>query len=130
MSAGGFVNSKYELTADTDIRVPIRIQPETLTLRVENTNNVAPSGALTPHWPSARVSGGRRGLGIMPRMVRFKFTEGNTPAGYKEGATLTVPALTTTFAALCQKGTTGTYQVGGTPVPIVIVGAVAPEIIR
>lgn len=128
MSAGGFQLSRYELTAGTEIRVPIRVQPETLTLTVANTANSAPAGTVTPNYPSARVSGGRRGIGIFARLVRFTFTA-TPPAGYKAGEILTLPALTPEFFELCSRGATGTYTVNGSSVAIVVVGT-TPEVIR
>lgn len=129
MSAGGFINSKYELTAGSEIRVRIRVQPETLSLTVDSTANAAPAGALTPNYPSARVSGSRRTIGISPRMVRFKFT-GASPASYKGGESiLSVPALTPEFFELCVPGATGTYSVAGSTAEIEVVGT-TPEFIK
>lgn len=129
MSAGGFINSRYELSAGDEIRVRIRVQPETLSLTVGTIANAAPAGALTPNYPSARVSGSRRSIGINPRMVRFKFT-GEAPVTYKGGeSTLSVPVLTPEFYELCVPGATGTYSVAGSTAAIEIVGT-TPEFIK
>ena len=127
MSAGGFIVSKYELTAGEEIRVPIRVQPETLTLTINTIANAAPAGAYTAHMPSARVTGGRRGLGIFARLVRFEFTA-TPPTGYKEGETLSLPALSPEFYDECTYGATGTYTVAGSTVAVRVIGTTAEKI--
>lgn len=129
MSAGAFLRSKYELSSPSGVRVPIRVQPETLTLTIGSDTNAPPDGALTAGWPSAQVSGGRRGLGIFARTATFVFT-GTPPAGYKVGATLTLPILTPEFALAIDVGVNGSYTVAGTAHPIQFISKVRSEKVR
>lgn len=107
MSAGNFVRSRYE--ADSGAVHPIRVQPETLTLTLGGSTNGPADGTVT-NGISARVSGGRRQLGLTARKVTIQFVSGTVPAGYQEGGTISLPWLDpTTFAAL-GAGATGLYQ--------------------
>jgi hypothetical protein len=105
MSAGPFQLSRYERD-NADIH-PIRVQPETII----GGTNPAPGGAPTSDI-SARVSGGRRTLGLTARKVRFVFTAG-APTGYRPGSVLTLPVLTPAAYAALTRGSTFTY-LGGT----------------
>jgi hypothetical protein len=127
MSSGGFLISKYQAGGSATPVVRIRVQPETLTLEVDSVENTPPAGALVAGWPSARVSGGRRGIGLFARMVRIRFT-GTPPTGYKAGQTISLPALTPTFYNACEPGKTGTYEVGGNAEAIEVVGRTPEEI--
>jgi len=114
MSQGFFVVSRYE--ADDGEIFPIRVQPETLTLVVGGVVNAPPGGAQTRNT-LARVSGGRRRIGIKARSVRFEFV-GEAPAGYEEGSTLTLPILTSAlYNQIPTSGGTGNYL--GTAIRIV-----------
>ena len=124
MSAGAFVLTKYAASygAGTSIH-PIKIQPETLTLTLGTGTpvaNAAPTGAQN-NQISARVSGGKRTLGLIPRKVTVRFT-GAVPAGYAPNSKTTIPWLTP-FTAAITKGATGTYLGNA-----VIVVATSPEI--
>lgn len=109
MSAGSFVNSRYQATYNTAEIHPIRIQPETLALAIDfgagAVANAAPTDALTSPI-SAKVSGSRRQLGLTPRKVRFEFTA-TPPTGYNAGDTLELPWLVN--VTTIPKGATGTY---------------------
>lgn len=106
MSAGNFDRSKY--VGDDGVSIyPVRIQPETLALTLGGTANAAVAGAVTEKV-SARVSGGRRTLGISCRKVRFQFTA-EPPEGYEAGRVLTLPILQPALFQSIAKGTTGTY---------------------
>jgi len=104
MSAGNFTRTRYE--ADNGEIHPIRVQPETIAANV-GAANAAPTGAVTVGL-SARVSGGRRQLGLTARSVRLQFT-GTIPDGYAENSTLTIPVLTPATFTAATVGTTGSY---------------------
>lgn len=109
MSAGDFVNSKYE--SDTGGIYAIRVQPETLALSVGGTTNNAPTGAVDQEG-RARTSGGNRKYGIKARFVTLRSPEsgGTLPAGYKPGQLLRVPILTPAlFNAIPPSGGEATY---------------------
>lgn len=106
MSAGNFVRSRYE--SDAGSIHPIRVQPETLAMTLGGSTNSPVTGAIDTGI-SARVSGGRRQIGLTARKVRIQFVEGAEPEGYLEGGTIELPWLNpTTFAAL-GAGATGIY---------------------
>lgn len=129
MSAGSFSRSKYELSAVAGVVVPIRVQPETLSLAVGSNTNAAPTADITSGWPSAQVSGGRRGLGIYARTASFVIT-GTPPTGYKAGSVLTLPILNKALAAAIDRGVTGTYTIGGEPRAIEFIAKPRGEVIR
>ena len=107
MSAGSFVNSRYQ--SDEGGVYAIRVQPETLTLTIAGATNAAPAGEIDQEG-LARVSGGRRRIGIKARNVRFRFTEAPASGGYEVGEVLTLPILTqATYNAIPRAGGTGTY---------------------
>ena len=126
MSAGTFTSSRYQTNAGSI--VPISIQPETLTLTIEGVANVAPTTALTPDFPSAKVSGGRRSIGINARLVRFVITGATTPPGYKVNGILTLPILLPTVFSPLRSGNVGTYTLNATDYPIRVVGRTAEAI--
>ena len=106
MSAGNFVNSKYE--ADDGTIYPIRVQPETLTLSLASTANAAPAGTVDGKV-RARSSGGRRRYGVHARTVAIRFTA-TPPTGYAENSVITLPILKPAlYNAITAGATTGTY---------------------
>lgn len=105
MSSGAFSASKYE-TEQGNI-VPIKVQPETEALVIGGVTNNPPAGSLTTGFPSAKVSGSNRTIGINARTVTIRLTA--SLSGYKDDSPLTIPCLTPTFFAACQFGATGTY---------------------
>jgi hypothetical protein len=108
MSAGAFVISKYEASSDSGSGIyPIRVQPETLALSIATVDNDPPAGAVNQRV-SARVSGGRRQIGMNAALVRIKFT-GTPPTGYLASSTLTLPLLTPEIRSVAAYGATGTY---------------------
>lgn len=131
MSAGAFINSKYAASYGTGTQIhPIRVQPETQTLSVTiggtATANLPPTGAVN-NPISAIVSGSRRGKGLIPRTISFRFT-GTPPAGYKAGGILTLPLLTSALSG-APVGALGTYTPAGTAAAIEVVG-ISPERVR
>lgn len=105
MSEGSFLRTKYE-TDNGDV-VSVRIQPETLTLTVDGTANAAPTTAFSAGFPSAKVSGGRRTLGINCRKCNLVFNA--APEGYKQDSVISVPVLKQAMEAKIVQGATGTY---------------------
>lgn len=126
MSAGSFVNSRYEATYDPSMVHPIRVQPETLDLTVTlasgSTANEATTVAIN-NPISASVSKGRRAIGLNARLIRVKFT-GTLPTGYLANSVITLPAINPNLLT-APKGATGTYL----GVPIEVVGT-SPETVR
>jgi len=125
MSAGAFTIGRYAASygAGTAIH-PIRVQPETLTLTIATVANTAPTGAIS-NPISARVSGGRRAIGLGCRKVTVKFS-GALPAnlGYLANGSLTLPWLNP-FTVAIAKGAVGTYQGAA-----IIVTGISPEIVK
>lgn len=109
MSAGTFTLTKYIASYGDGSNVhPIRVQPETLTATHTGTANSAPGDDVN-NPISARVSTGRRALGLIPRMVTLKAPSSGQPSGYKAEGVTRIPCLTETFYNKCVKGTTVTY---------------------
>lgn len=121
MSAGGFDRGRY--TADNGDIHPIRIQPETAALTLGGTANAIPSGATTSGI-SAKVSGGRRQLGLTARTVTLTWT-GAVPDGYEPDGLIRVPILQPALYTAIARGTTGTYL--GSAVEVV---GKSPESVR
>lgn len=98
MSAGSFTRTRYQATWDNTQIHPIRVQPETLLLADSGsptTVNSAPTGSVTVPI-SAKVSAGKRELGLKPRKFNLELT-GEPPTGYDEGARISLPILTESF---------------------------------
>lgn len=129
MSAGSFIRAPYVADYAAGAVHPIRVQPETLALTLNlpsgsesNTpTNVTVTDINVPI--SARVSGGRRGVGLFARLIRIRFTN-NVPDGYLPGSVITLP-LVRIFASVLSPGTTGTYL--GEDIEVV---GISPEITR
>lgn len=126
MSAGSPVTVGYENGAG--VIHPIRIQPETLSVTLNSIANAAPTTAIASNVPSAKVSGGRRSIGINARLVRIRITAATPPPGYKVGSPIALPVLTQTAFAAYGKGQTGTYTLNGTSYDIEFAGK-TPETI-
>lgn len=106
MSAGAFSTTRYQ--SDEGGIYGIRVQPETLDLTIGGQTNDPPAGAIDQEG-LARVSGGRRRIGIKARNVRIRFA-GTPPAGYEDIGIITLPVLTQAFYnAIPRTGGTGTY---------------------
>lgn len=107
MSAGAFTRSRYACT-DTGLIHPIRVQPETVAASIGGTANAAPTGAITNNI-SARVSGGKRTLGLIARRVTLEAPATSQPDGYKPSGITTIPALQEAFYNAAVKGASCTY---------------------
>lgn len=106
MSSGPFRLVRYEATYSNAAVHPIRIQPETLLLTIEtpsgSVDNEVPQDSEINNPISARVSGGRRALGLAARKVVIQFNE-VPPAGYQFGGRIALPWLSrTTFQDLAR----------------------------
>lgn len=109
MSAGKFITSKYQAVygAGTAIH-PIKVQPETVSLEINSVANDPPAGTVTSPI-SARVSGGRRLLGLNANLVRLQWASADVPTGYDPVGTITVPLLAPAVRAVAIAGSTATY---------------------
>lgn len=103
MSEGQFINSRYELDSGEIVRV--RIQPETIS---GFTANVAPTGAISAGYPSAKVSKGNREFGIGTRSISITWN-GTPPTDYLATGTLRIPILTKSVFDGLALGATITY---------------------
>lgn len=98
MSAGSFINSRYETDGGEILRC--RVQPETELLTNGTAFNSAPVAAATLPW-SMRIRPAKRDLGIIPRVIKVKFQAGTVPTGYKADQVLEIPIMTpAAFTAL------------------------------
>lgn len=110
MSAGAFTTTKYAASyGDADQIHPIRVQPETLSATIDGTANAAPTGAQN-NPIQARVSGGRRQIGLQARFVTLRAPATGQPTGYQANGLTKIPALTEAFYNKATKGATCTYQ--------------------
>ena len=109
MSSGQYNFTFYE--TDNGATVPLRVQPETLAASFDGTANVGATGPADPGYPSAQVSGSRRGLGIFARYVTAAWT--TAPADYDDRGIvkITVP-VKATFDAIAKNSTVS--YLGGT----------------
>lgn len=126
MSAGSTILSVYD--SDGGNSFNIRIQPETLTLTLATVANAAGSGTPAAGLPSAKVSGGRRSIGVNARLIRIRFT-GTLPPGYKMDGIIALPVLQQSVFNGYAKGQTGTYTLNTTDYDVVAVGK-TPETIN
>lgn len=110
MSDGAFETAKYK--TNKDLVVPIRIQPETLTLTLAGTANTAASGEFTLGAPSAQSGGSKRRIGINARTVTVALTADGTGvnAGMKIGSKIRLPVFAEATWDAYTKGSTGTYK--------------------
>ena len=117
MSAGDFINSRYE--SNSGRIYGIKVQPETLAFAFGGVSNGAPAGAVTEEV-SARVGGGNKAYGMKARSVTLRSPSGTgtLPAGYKPDQLLRVPILVPDlWESLPPRGGTATYL--GTEMEIV-----------
>ena len=123
MSSGAFLRSRY-LANNGGIH-PIRVQPETLTLAAGGAANNPPGGE-TDSRISAKVSGGRRQLGLTARNVSFVW-DGAVPEGYKLDGVLRLPLLNPAIYNAIDDGVSeGTISIGGETFDIRFLG-LSPE---
>lgn len=123
MSTGPFLAAFYE--TNNGRIAPIRIQPETAALVIDGDTNAIPAGpADIP--VSAKVSGGKRGVGLTPRTVTIKFDADVAGTQIVQGNTITLPWLQpATWESFDPQGNlTGTYL----STPIRLVGKSAERI--
>lgn len=105
MSSGAFTISKYETNSGAVLKC--RVQPETLAFTVASVTNSATSAAVdTPG--SARMSGGKRQLGVTARAIYISFDDA-APDGYKDGVIYPIPCLREDIYDAAETATTGTY---------------------
>ncbi len=104
MSSGTFTRTRYEL--DNGDITNIRVQPETLALVIDGNTNAGVTDAVTRPG-SAKVSGGRRSVGVNARLVRIRFTAPKD--GYAEGEVITLPWLQKATFDNLDLFSTGTY---------------------
>ena len=102
MSAGIFTLSRYE--ADNGDIHPIRVQEETIIAAF----NPAPTGAITVNSRVRASRSNRRRYGISARYVNCSWTAA-PPAGYKEGASFTLPILSLARYNAINDGDTFSY---------------------
>jgi len=105
VSSGPFLETFY--LADSGEVHPIRHQPETSALVIDGATNEIPAGPATSGI-SAKVSGGRRQLGLTARSVTIRWT-GAPPTGYLAGGEITLPWFQPDSWLDLAKGQTGTY---------------------
>ena len=104
---GSYTFSGYASTDDPAKIYPIRVQPETIALVIDQIANDAPTGGTTESV-SARVSGKRRTFGCNARTVSVQFT-GTPPTGYKAGQVIRLPILKPDVWQGIVKNQTGSY---------------------
>lgn len=110
MSAGVFTRSRYQASYDDTQIHPIRVQPETIAMAdsgAPTTTNAAPTGSIS-NPISAKVSAGRRELGLKPRRFVLEVT-GTPPTNYSAGSRVTLPILTESFYNAIAVNDTVTY---------------------
>lgn len=109
MSSGAFTIAKYQAVYGAGTAVhPIQVQPETLNLTIGAVANEEAAGAITSPI-SARVSGGRRQVGLNADLVRIAFDDDDVPEGYLQGGTIVLPLLTPAIRAVAVRGAVGLY---------------------
>lgn len=108
MSAGAFSRSRYQASYTGTPIHPIRVQPESIAASIGGVVNNPPAGVAS-NPISARVSGGKRTLGLTARKVIIAAPTVSPPTGYLPGGKTVIPALTETFYNAAIKGATCTY---------------------
>jgi len=105
MSAGAFEIGRY-INNDAVV-FGCRPQPETKALVIATITNAYPVGAVTAPV-QARLSGGKRRIGMTARTVTLNFT-GAPPAGYSAGRSIRVPCFAQAIYNAATFGAVGTY---------------------
>jgi len=121
MSAGAFEIGRY--INNDGVVFGCRPQPETKALVIATIPNAYPIGAVTAPV-QARLSGGKRRIGMTARTVTLNFT-GAVPAGYSVGRSVRVPCFGQAIYNAATFGAVGTYLA----VAVSVVGR-SPERIR
>lgn len=110
MSSGEFNYVKYE--TNKGLVVPVKIQPETLTLTLNSVANTGGTGTITVGAPSARVGGSKKQIGINARTVTVRLTADGTGenAQMKKGSLIRLPVFLAATYDAYTKGDVGTYK--------------------
>jgi hypothetical protein len=111
MSAGAFENGRYE-SIDGLYVWPVRAQPESKALTLNDVANAYPEDPVTTGLPKAKLRKGKREFGPTIRTVTVKMTAAPTggQADYLGiGALLTVPVFQQSTWEAYGEGQTGTY---------------------
>jgi hypothetical protein len=121
MSAGAYEIGRY--INNDGVVFGCRPQPETKGLVIATIANAYPLGAVTAPV-QARLSGGKRRIGMTARTVTLNFT-GAVPPGYSVGRSVRVPCFGQAIYNAATFGAVGTYLA----VAVAVVGR-SPERIR
>ena len=121
MSAGAFEIGRY--INNDGVVFGCRPQPETKALVIATITNAYPVGAVTAPV-QARLSGGKRRIGMTARTVTLNFT-GAVPPGHATGRSVRVPCFGPAIYNAATFGAVGTYLA----LPVAVVGR-SPERIR
>jgi len=121
MSAGAFEIGRY--INNDGVVFGCRAQPESKALVVATVANAYPVGVVTAPV-QARLSGGKRRIGMTARTVTLNWT-GAAPAGYQAGRSIRVPCFGQAIYNAATFGAVGTYLA----LPVTVVGR-SPERIR
>lgn len=108
MSAGPFLLTFYEASYLSTAIHPIRVQEETIAAVIGTVGNTPPAGPAT-NPIQARVSGGRRTIGLLARLIRLRLPATGQPTGYKPSSILTIPALNLEVFTAATKGAEADY---------------------
>jgi len=106
MSAGIFETAVY--TSNDGLNFPCRVQPETLAMSIDGSNNDN-SATADEGLPSANMRGGRTENGVTARKIRLKLADGATPPAGYSGQPIYVPVLTPGNWSAAVKGAAVTY---------------------
>lgn len=105
MSSGSFSISRY--VSNRGSVYACRVQPETLAAAFTGAGVNAAATTAVDMEVSAKMSGGRREIGVSPRGVTVEFT-GTVPDGYS-GDPVFIPILTPTLYESITRDMVGTY---------------------
>lgn len=107
MSAGAFTKTVYQ--TDAGLLVPVRVQPETLSISFTGAGSNAPAQGPSQVAGTYNLNlNNRRRKPFSARYVAVKFT-GTLPDGYAANQILKIPILTLALFVALVDGTTGTY---------------------
>lgn len=106
MSSGKFSSSRYQ--SDGGAIYSAKVQPETLAATLGGTANAAPAGAVTAE-PSAKMTGGKREIGVIARSVSIRWNDGTAPDGYDQNTLVRIPVMTPAVYQGIAKGAAVSY---------------------
>jgi len=110
MSAGKFTSSRY--TSNSGRVYPATVQPETLAATLGGTANTATADPVDEEV-SAKMTGGKREIGVIARTVTIRWDAGAAPTGYDENTLLRIPVMQQSTWNGVAKGAAVSY-LGGT----------------